>query len=54
MSVDEAGPLPWRWCAPEALVFDSPEEMSLVSFSELTDVWAFGIVIFEIMSFGGV
>lgn len=39
-------PLPWRWMAPESL--------QLMKFNEKTDVWMFGILIWEIFSFGEV
>jgi len=43
----EGKQLPWRWHAPEAMT-DKPK------FSIDSDVWAFGITIWEIFSFGQV
>lgn len=37
-------PLPWRWMAPESLLH--------WEFNEKTDVWAFGITVWEICTFG--
>lgn len=39
-------PLPWRWMAPESLKF--------LEFNEKTDVWAFGVTLWEIYSVGDV
>ena len=36
--------IPWRWAAPELL--------SALEFSEGSDVWAFGITVWEIFSMG--
>ena len=37
--------LPWKWVAPEAAIFRS--------FNQASDVWAFGITLWEIFTFGG-
>lgn len=37
-------PPPWRWIAPEALQF--------MEFTEMTDVWAFGVTLWEIFTYG--
>ena len=36
--------LPWKWVAPEAAMFRS--------FNQASDVWAFGITLWEIFTFG--
>ena len=37
--------LPWKWVAPEAALHRS--------FNQASDVWAFGITLWEIFTFGG-
>ena len=37
--------LPWKWVAPEAAIFKR--------FNQASDVWAFGITLWEIFTFGG-
>eukprot|EP00118_Oscarella_pearsei_P013182 m.102302 g.102302 ORF g.102302 m.102302 type:complete len:127 (+) comp37163_c0_seq1:1892-2272(+) len=39
------GVLPFRWCAPEVLTYKV--------FSELSDIWSFGILMWEIATCGG-
>lgn len=39
-------PLPWRWMSPEAL--------QRMEFSEMSDVWAFGVTLWEIYSLGNI
>ncbi len=39
-------PLPWRWMSPESL--------RRLEFNEKTDIWAFGVAIWEIYSLGTV
>lgn len=39
-------PLPWRWMAPECL--------KRLEFNEKTDVWAFGVMLWEIYSFADI
>ena len=36
--------LPWKWVAPEAAQFGT--------FNQATDVWAFGITLWELFTFG--
>ncbi|XP_055352860.1 fibroblast growth factor receptor homolog 1-like [Paramacrobiotus metropolitanus] len=44
----DATPMPVRWMAPETLQADSRSRV----FSEKSDVWAFGVVMWEVFSFG--
>lgn len=37
-------PLPWKWMAPESINY--------LHFNQKTDVWAFGITLWEIYSLG--
>ena len=37
--------LPWRWAAPEVL--------TRLEFSSDSDIWAFGVTIWEILTLGG-
>jgi len=39
-------PLPWRWMAPESI--------RRLEFSNRTDIWAYGITLWEIWSFGDI
>ena len=37
--------LPWKWIAPETAIYRR--------FNQASDVWAFGITLWEIFTFGG-
>ena len=37
--------LPWKWVAPEAAMYRK--------FDQTSDVWAFGITLWEVFTFGG-
>ncbi|XP_065835653.1 fibroblast growth factor receptor 3-like [Oscarella lobularis] len=39
------GVIPFRWCAPEVLLYQT--------YSEYSDVWSYGIVLWEIATMGG-
>ncbi|XP_065835340.1 fibroblast growth factor receptor 1-like [Oscarella lobularis] len=39
------GVIPFRWCAPEVLLY--------ATYSEYSDVWSYGIVLWEIATLGG-
>ncbi|GMR52226.1 hypothetical protein PMAYCL1PPCAC_22421, partial [Pristionchus mayeri] len=43
--ISRGGRLPWKWMAPEAL--------ERFYFSVESDVWSFGVLLFEIITFGG-
>lgn len=45
----EAGMIPWRWTAPEGLSLDKD---GACHFSTKTDVWSFGVLLWEVMSYG--
>ena len=42
--------LPWKWVAPEAVTFN--EKRKFGSFNDKSDIWAFGITLWEIFTFG--
>lgn len=44
MHVSQGGKIPVRWTAPEAIVYRK--------FTSASDVWSFGVVTWEVMSYG--
>ena len=43
-SFEQGGKIPIRWTAPEAIAYRK--------FTSASDVWSFGIVMWEVMAFG--
>ncbi|XP_065838999.1 fibroblast growth factor receptor 3-like [Oscarella lobularis] len=41
----KGGVIPFKWCAPEVLLYKT--------YSEYSDVWSYGIVLWEIVTYGG-
>lgn len=44
VSLEQGGKIPIRWTAPEAIAYRK--------FTSASDVWSFGIVMWEVMAFG--
>lgn len=44
LSVSQGGKIPIRWTAPEAIQYRK--------FTSASDVWSYGIVMWEVMSYG--
>lgn len=44
LSVPQGGKIPIRWTAPEAIQYRK--------FTSASDVWSYGIVMWEVMSYG--
>lgn len=44
LSIPQGGKIPVRWTSPEAIAYRK--------FTSASDVWSYGIVMWEVMSFG--